>query len=62
MTIDPYGDTTFNLLQWSHLVSEFTELAKNLEDEKAKNIVVGLIQFLEKNKNNSHTYLKFIGD
>jgi len=62
MTIDPYGDTTFNLLQWAHLISEFTELEKSLENENAKNIVNGLIHFLKKNQNNTHTYLKFIGD
>ena len=62
MTIDPYGDTTFNPLQWPHLISEFNQLQAELEDKNAKNILVNLIAFLKKNQEQTHTYIKFIGD
>ena len=61
MTIDPYGDTTFNPLQWPHLISEFNQLQAELEDKNAKNILVNLIAFLKKNQEQTHTYIKFIG-
>lgn len=61
-TIDPYGDTVFNKLQWPYLLKEFNELKKEISDEKVKSILDGLILFMEKNENNPHTYLKFDGD
>jgi hypothetical protein len=61
-SIDPYGDTVFNLLQWPYLVSEFTGLREETEDDNVKSILEGLILFLRKIENANHTYLKFIGD
>lgn len=61
-SIDPYGDTVFNSLQWPYLISEFIEFEKEVKDEKVKNILLNLIAFLKKNENAIHTHLKFIGD
>lgn len=61
-TIDPYGDTVFNKLQWTHLAKEFNELKKEINEEKVKNILDGLVLFMKKNENHPHTYLKFYGD
>jgi hypothetical protein len=60
-SIDPYGNTIFNLLQRPYLVSEFTRLQHEIEGEQVKAILQGLIVFLRK-CDRSHTYLKFIGD
>lgn len=50
--IDPYGNTTFNVLQIDALVSELAAIGADPQ----------LIAFVSRARDQNHTYMKFIGD
>ena len=54
-TIDPYGDTVFNVLQIPVVVKELESLPNSNEST-----VKDVISFLSKSA--AHLYIKFIGD
>jgi hypothetical protein len=59
--IDPYGDTTFNMLQKPALLREVRDLellCDSGETEQLKTVIA----FLEKHEHGVHTYVKFYGD
>lgn len=60
LTITPYGDSTFNILQRPYLLNEL----KKLSHEVGKNIVKDIDSFISfiETKDSDHVYLKFIGD
>lgn len=60
-SIDPYGDTVFNLLQIPHLVSELESFGRVSNGDVQKNIAefINEINIL---KDKEHLYLRFIGD
>ena len=62
--IDPYGDTTFNQLQIPVLVSELRSLLESdhcQTHEKLREFE-GVVSFIEKARDQVHTYIKFYGD
>lgn len=63
-SINPYGDTYFNVLQWPYLVEELSRLKDIVTNKNAKNIIVGIINFLHKKevKADFHICLVFVGD
>jgi hypothetical protein len=62
--IDPYGDTTFNQLQIPVLISELKSLLRTEHCQKHQKLqeFEGLISFIEKARDQVHTYIKFYGD
>jgi hypothetical protein len=60
--IDPYGDTTFNQLQLPILVDEIRKVQQRLPRGELFDRVENLILFLKLALDNTHTYVKFIGD
>ena len=61
-SIDPYGDTSFNYLQWPYLINEFNQVSNDIHGHITKISLKNLIMFVEKIPKENHTYLKFIGD
>jgi hypothetical protein len=59
--IDPYGDTTFNMLQKPVLVAELRSLQSKCNDE-SKMYLEPMIEFLSRHEQGIHTYVKFYGD
>ena len=59
--IDPYGDTTFNMLQKPVLVQELRFL-KSKCDDTTQAYLEPIIMFLNKHEDEIHTYVKFYGD
>ena len=60
--IDPYGDTTFNMLQKGPLVSELSALNDCLDGPQAREYLGSIIEFISKYKERVHIYVKFHGD
>ena len=62
--IDPYGDTTFNQWQIPVLLSELESLLKTDYCQRHERLreFEGLISFIEKARDQVHTYIKFYGD
>lgn len=59
-TIDPYGDTTFNILQIKNVLEELEKLSKQYKEKEA--IIIEIISFINKINQDMHQYIKFIGD
>lgn len=59
--IDPYGDTTFNMLQKPVLLLEVRSL-EPLCDPAELEQLRKIVEFLAKHENEIHTYVKFYGD
>ncbi|HBE84100.1 MAG TPA: hypothetical protein PLN05_15120 [Pyrinomonadaceae bacterium] len=59
--IDPYGDTTFNMLQKPILLNEVLAL-EPLCDLSEREHLHKIIAFLKKHVDGIHTYVKFYGD
>jgi hypothetical protein len=60
--IDPYGDTTFNQLQLPVLVGEIEALADATPGTEDRGVLADLLAFLDKARDQAHTYVTFIGD
>lgn len=60
--IDPYGDTTFNMLQKRILVNELKSLSSSLGDPMTRDYLGRVIDFLSKYQDDVHIYVKFHGD
>jgi hypothetical protein len=59
--VDPYGDTTFNQLQIPVLIAELKEVAARADGDLAAS-VRRLIEFLIRCDEQTHTYVKVLGD
>lgn len=59
--IDPYGDTTFNMLQKPVLVRELRSLQSKCDSE-TRDYLQPIIGFLIRHEHEFHTYVKFYGD
>ena len=59
--IDPYGDTTFNMLQKPVLLREVRSLVTLCDPTEIEQMNT-VIAFLEKHEHGIHTYVKFYGD
>lgn len=58
--INPFGDTSFNILQMDDLIKDFNKL---IDDEpKLKKEITSVIELATKCKEKTHQYLKFYGD
>jgi hypothetical protein len=60
--IDAYGDTTFNQLQIPVLLEELESLGADRELGDQLPVVRALLAFIEQARDQTHTYIKFIGD
>jgi hypothetical protein len=60
--IDPYGDTTFDQLQLPILLAELESLGADRELDEELVVIRALLTFLEQARDQTHTYVKFIGD
>jgi hypothetical protein len=60
--IDPYGDTTFNQLQVPVLLAELESLGADRELGDHLDVIRALLTFLEQARDETHTYVKFVGD
>jgi hypothetical protein len=60
--IDPYGDTTFNQLQLPTLLVELESLGVDRALGEDLVVIRALLAFLEQARDQTHTYVKFIGD
>ena len=59
-TIDPYGNTIFNVYQIPKLIEESQELLKQIKDQNTKNSIKKFLDFSKEVK--QHIYLRFVGD
>lgn len=59
-TVDPYGNTIFNLPQRSLVVEELKKFDKTLNDSNFKKNVKEIINFFE--NTDTHQYVKLLGD
>ena len=60
--IDSGGDTTFNQLQLPVLLEELQSLGADRELGEGLQVIRALLAFLERARDEPHTYVKFIGD
>ncbi len=58
--INPYGDTSFNILQMDDLIEDFNKFID--EQPKLKKEIKNVIELAKKCKGKAHQYLKFYGD
>jgi hypothetical protein len=58
--LDPYGDTTFNILQMDDVISDF-ELLQKME-ECDGSFIQQIIVLAQECKAENHQYLVFVGD
>jgi hypothetical protein len=60
--VEPWGDTVFNQTQLPVLLSELrAELAATVNAKHAEHLA-GVVHLVEKAQDQTHTYVKFIGD
>lgn len=59
-TIDPYGDTVFNIHQIPKITEELSTLSLKVKDKKIVDEIKDTIDFIKKIE--QHLYIKFIGD
>jgi hypothetical protein len=59
-SIDPYGDTIFNVLQAKHVISELNSLKVQDNIDINADILNNLITLFE--ELDTHEYIKFLGD
>lgn len=59
-SIDPYGNTIFNVHQIPYLTAELENLKKEINDKKFESDVDKLQDFLKKIE--QHLYIRFVGD
>jgi hypothetical protein len=60
--IDPFGDTTFNMLQWPFVLRELQVLREQSPSESAVQLIDELRDLLCSDDVEPHSYLKFFGD
>jgi len=60
--IDPWGDTVFNQSQIPVLLSELKAELTRQDDQRASEYLKSVIQLVELAVDQTHTYIKFIGD
>lgn len=58
--LDPWGDTTFNRLQFNDLIEDLLNLS-NIESNN-KDVIERIIKLISKCKETNHGYIKFYGD
>jgi hypothetical protein len=60
--IDPYGDTTFNRLQMRWFLPEWAEISRKVQTPEQQALVSSIEALAKRCAEDTHTYLKFIGD
>jgi hypothetical protein len=60
--IDPYGNTIFNRLQMSQLITELEILNKAAENPEQNNFIKELKDLAQRCAEEPHLYLKIIGE
>jgi hypothetical protein len=60
--LDPYGDAVFNQAQLPVLLDELRQLRGQLRDEAQALVVDDLCAFIERALDQTHTYVRFLGD
>jgi hypothetical protein len=60
--VDPYGDTTFNQLQFAPLLDELARLRTSSRKDEAREAIEQVATLVARYRNTPHTYLKLIGD
>jgi hypothetical protein len=60
--IDPYGDTTFNRLQMTRFLTEWTEISAKASEPEEEALVSVIAAYARRCRGETHLYLKFIGD
>ncbi len=60
-SIDPYGDTIFNVCQIDRFIAEWKQLKVRLPTENAREFFDRVEAMADNVKREAHTYLKFIG-
>jgi len=60
--IDPWGDAVFNQLQLSELLNELRSEVAEIKDEETKSHLEKVIRLVGRALNQTHTYIKFVGD
>jgi hypothetical protein len=60
--IDPYGDTTFNMLQKPVLTKELADLMSLVTNPEEREYVAVLTEFVRRYEDAVHAYIKFHGD
>ena len=60
--IDPYGDAVFNQAQSAHLAQELRELRAATATSEAADHLAQVIDLVARAQDQTHTYIKFIGD
>jgi hypothetical protein len=60
--VDPWGDKVFNQGQVPHLLEELRAELSEISDPEIKVHLEKVIRLVERAVNQTHTYVKFIGD
>ena len=60
--IDPYGDTTFNMLQKRVLVKELQDLIAKSQNPAQTKYLTNISEFIRAYEDSVHVYVKFHGD
>jgi len=60
--VDPCGDTVFNQLQIPTLITDLKTLLDTISNQRHKEIVSQVIQFIDRARNQVHTYVRFVGE
>jgi hypothetical protein len=60
--IVPWGDTVFNQAQNSDLLNELSAEVRETRDPEVRDQLQKVIRLVELARNETHTFIKFIGD
>lgn len=60
--IDPYGDTIFNRPQAAVMLEEWDRLRQSFSERNAETLWADIRKLIVRCSEETHTYLKFIGD
>jgi hypothetical protein len=61
-SIDPYADTVFNGLQMSWFLSELANVSAKAQTTEESELVSKIESMAKRARDETHLYLKFIGD
>lgn len=60
--VDPWGDAVFNQSQVPHLLEELRAELPAVSDPELKAHLEKVVRLVERAINQTHTYIKFVGD
>lgn len=61
-SLDPYADTVFNGLQITRFLAELAEVSAKAQTPEEREMISRVVRLAKRVRDETHLYLKFIGD